>query len=447
MNYESKYNELVEAVRAVVEGNPGLCKIDERLGRLRKLLPEKESEDEKIRKYILEACKATIEVGDRGLELSMDTTKKLFAYLEKQKHSISGLLWKKYDENFDDDSGLPAVLKYEALIRRNGKYSLGFSIISGDEYILIKDIEAAITQKPAEWGGEDEDELNDIIAFVKNDIPISGDTRREFYNWLKSLPERFNVQPKQECREEQNDGVMVVDKQNGMVTTLSDGKNTCVTRADVSEYSTPTSMVYESMDEFVADALVKMVNNSNLPERDKCNCLVWIKKQKMVHKYAKFFKPDYVHRVIDLLDGMAEENEKNSCPYNASDLRQTAAFLKFLNSKEKNGWTAEDEKILEDIADHLREYYVNKKGYPYVMEKDSVEMNEMSFLWTLPEKIAIQPEAEWTEEDKNNLAEVISILNESGQYFNENYSTLIEWLKSFITRKGCIHSVLEKKSL
>ena len=50
------------------------------------LIPElAESEDEKFRKYIVRACKETIEADDRGLALSMDTTKKLYAYLEKQK--------------------------------------------------------------------------------------------------------------------------------------------------------------------------------------------------------------------------------------------------------------------------------------------------------------------------------------------------------------------------
>lgn len=38
-----------------------------------------------------------------------------------------------------------------------------------------------------EWSEEDEAELNNILAFIKNDIPISGDTRREFYSFLESL--------------------------------------------------------------------------------------------------------------------------------------------------------------------------------------------------------------------------------------------------------------------
>lgn len=53
------------------------------------MFPElKESEDERIRKYILQACEECIEANDRGLELSMDTTKKLAAYLERQKEPL-----------------------------------------------------------------------------------------------------------------------------------------------------------------------------------------------------------------------------------------------------------------------------------------------------------------------------------------------------------------------
>ncbi len=48
-------------------------------------LCESESEDEKFRKYILAVCKECVEANDKGLELSMSTTKKLLAYLENQK--------------------------------------------------------------------------------------------------------------------------------------------------------------------------------------------------------------------------------------------------------------------------------------------------------------------------------------------------------------------------
>ncbi len=49
------------------------------------IFPElKESEDEVFRKYILKCCEETIQMNNRGLELSMATTKQLKNWLEKQ---------------------------------------------------------------------------------------------------------------------------------------------------------------------------------------------------------------------------------------------------------------------------------------------------------------------------------------------------------------------------
>ena len=97
MNYESKYNELVEAARAVVEGNPGLCKTDEGLGRLSKLLPEKESEDERIRKEIVDYFSQFKDDGLRGVDITP-----WIAYLEKQKDAIGAARQQGYEEGLED---------------------------------------------------------------------------------------------------------------------------------------------------------------------------------------------------------------------------------------------------------------------------------------------------------------------------------------------------------
>lgn len=53
-------------------------------------------------------------------------------------------------------------------------------------------------------------------------------------------------------------------------------------------------------------------------------------------------------------------------------------------------WSEKDEKILNNILDHLREYYVNKKGYPYVIQENSVEANEMSWLQSIKPQLKQQ---------------------------------------------------------
>ena len=49
-------------------------------------------------------------------------------------------------------------------------------------------------QKPAEWSEEDEEMLSSIAECCKYGVRVSDDA----IFWLKSLPERFNLQPKQE---------------------------------------------------------------------------------------------------------------------------------------------------------------------------------------------------------------------------------------------------------
>ena len=61
-------------------------------------------------------------------------------------------------------------------------------------------------QKPVEWSEEDKKMLEVCSQYIGNTIPADYDeeefTVKDCRNWLKSLPERFNLQPKQEWSEE-----------------------------------------------------------------------------------------------------------------------------------------------------------------------------------------------------------------------------------------------------
>lgn len=50
-------------------------------------------------------------------------------------------------------------------------------------------------------------------------------------------------------------------------------------------------------------------------------------------------------------------------------------------------WSDEDEKMSENILSHLREYYVQKKGYPYVADLNSPEMEEFRWLKSLKDRM------------------------------------------------------------
>jgi hypothetical protein len=79
------------------------------------------------------------------------------------------------------------------------------------DYPKLKEIQDRKEQKPAEWGEEDKthrafilESLEDQIRFCKKDAEGAYYAKqiRTSQNWLKSLPERFNPQPKQEWSEE-----------------------------------------------------------------------------------------------------------------------------------------------------------------------------------------------------------------------------------------------------
>ena len=62
-------------------------------------------------------------------------------------------------------------------------------------------------QKPAEWSEEDEKNIEKLDGFLSEvfcfgHVNVSQKDKEELQSWLKFLPERFNLQPKQEWSEE-----------------------------------------------------------------------------------------------------------------------------------------------------------------------------------------------------------------------------------------------------
>ena len=152
MDYESKYNELVEAARAVVEGNPGLCDMNKRLGRVRDLLPEKESEDERIVeeiKYVLQSCCA-----DGYYSLSTSDYNKYLAWLEKQKEQKPAE-WNDTDMKEARNNLISVCRDWEF-----GKQTTLLPIVAiRARYFL----EHLTEPKPAEWSEDFEDNIRNLL--------------------------------------------------------------------------------------------------------------------------------------------------------------------------------------------------------------------------------------------------------------------------------------------
>ena len=92
------------------------------------------------------------------------------------------------------------------------EYFSGFSVWRGDwdiKPVMILDwLEKQKEQKPAEWSEKDILTLDSIISIVEDWESEQSEEEKEYYgatqksDFLKSLPERFNLQPKQEWSEE-----------------------------------------------------------------------------------------------------------------------------------------------------------------------------------------------------------------------------------------------------
>jgi GNAT superfamily N-acetyltransferase len=89
-----------------------------------------------------------------------------------------------------------------AWYRKNGYGYITFE--KGYDW-LEKNLEYMKSSKPAEWSDEDSRILYNVIAYVgyaAGQRGVRNDEFKKANSWLKYLPERFNLQPKQEWSEE-----------------------------------------------------------------------------------------------------------------------------------------------------------------------------------------------------------------------------------------------------
>ncbi len=149
---------------------------DEDMKAIQNIIPElAENEDEKIRKGILETIKQCPDTF-----LNPKNRDEMIVYLEKLndfQFNYPGLYF--YDGKKLHFQGNPAM--------EENPYDFAMS-----------QQEKQKEQKPAEWSEKDKLHLNNAILATMSDWGVDSNTSR----WLKSLPERFSLQPKQEWSEE-----------------------------------------------------------------------------------------------------------------------------------------------------------------------------------------------------------------------------------------------------
>lgn len=240
MDYEKAYKEALERAKNLAHDNAWVTTI----------FPElKESEDERILNEIIEFLRCSFYVQDSGLDY--EKIGNWIAYLEKQKDNkfVPRVLpcsaaWFEDGEEFEQQEQKPLTGIYWHAIKKGDtlpcraylwttnyeKYHDCFegrlipnveNVTVGADmwYLPVDDIqtlpregidELPKEQKPAEWSDEDEKKLRTVISLMRASRAVD-----PFYDkmclegWLKSLPERFNLQPKQEWSEEDEQYLLV----------------------------------------------------------------------------------------------------------------------------------------------------------------------------------------------------------------------------------------------
>ena len=164
----------------------------------------KESEDEMHRKWILEYLYDGLRKTDEQFKGQF---KSAIAWLENQKEQ-KPVEWDEYTET-NLDRALMIIKKAKGNLQGyqsdDGVYECD-KAIECIEHILYRGINIDGLCKPAEWSEEDEVKLNDVIRLIEN----SGNVKsiiKHYTDFLKSLPERFNLQPKQEWSEEDEEHI------------------------------------------------------------------------------------------------------------------------------------------------------------------------------------------------------------------------------------------------
>ena len=219
MDFKKAYKEALERAK---KGMP-----------INEVFPElKESEDERIRKRIKEIIN---EVSRHKEFLDMfPDLEKCYDWLEKMKEPkpnpytgtgfdynghhlgmcardggveiiVDGKIRNRVSfesENIEWSNSVAKEMFVKALERAVEQTKKGYELTDCDKHSWWEDFKAYSEIKTAEWSEEDKRLLRTTLECLNY---VSCQSKTPVVNWLNSLPERFNIQPKQEWSEEDED--------------------------------------------------------------------------------------------------------------------------------------------------------------------------------------------------------------------------------------------------
>ena len=199
MDYEKKYNEAFEAAKKELGADRKEWEVVQQV--LHNIFPQlRESEDERIRKAIIELLK---EVEEDETYTGRQHIPDMLSYLEKQKEQKSLSI-----------SAASEWLRKHVCTYMNSEYNEFHKCVEYDGSIdkerLINDFEEAMQkeQKPAdlrpvkqEWSEDDKNMWTHLNGYL-NGFSCSENAIKQMADWFYELPNRFNLQPKQEWSKE-----------------------------------------------------------------------------------------------------------------------------------------------------------------------------------------------------------------------------------------------------
>ena len=197
-----KIIEIPDGYEARIEGNKVILEL-------------KESEDERIRRELIYFLNA--EIPQCSIQEHANKLKEFVSWLEKQGEQ-------KEQKSVQDKEEREYVRTLKSLIAdflrdkedvNRGYYQDIYDWLDGRH----------IEQKPAEWSENDTVFLNEITDFFENKTVRLQHDLDMYAHWLKSLPERFSLQPKQEWSEKDEENFEWFDKFFRAESVIAGGKD------------------------------------------------------------------------------------------------------------------------------------------------------------------------------------------------------------------------------
>ena len=338
MDYKEEYEAMVQRARELHEAGNFLTKKQMEI-----VCPElTESEDERIRKELIEA----FEVYDIESSWNQIPVKHILAWLEKQeeqKPSSTEDMPYITDEHFYErepaDSFKYKLAEYmtKCCTKEEGPYGYTYgisaeSILKMAEEELLK---RGVVQKPVEWSKNDTVFLNEITDFFENKTVRLQHDLDMYAHWLKSLPERFVLEPQAEWSEEDVKRLYSIGTQIGFL------------RGKYSGYQKDIDWLHALAEKM---GFHKCKTGEIVTE--------W-KKEDIDDKMLSKPKQEWSEEDEKMLVHIVELLELN-CDF--SEINNEISWLKSLSHKKI--WNKEDERILKGIIgliDHNQHYDVSNK--------------------------------------------------------------------------------------